>query len=434
MKLNHTLGNVLLIATVLLGTYRAQDQEEQSQIIDGIAAIVNDNLVLKSDVSQLVGMAAIRRNLDPVRDRDALLKMQEEILQSLIDQKIILEMAKLDSVEVEEKEVNQALDQQMESFVANAGSEERAEEMLGQSLKSFRREFWSDMKDRLITEKYQQQLMSSITVSKKEVVDFFDTYRDSIPAFPTMVKLRHLLVPVEPGEQSRRAALAKLDSIRQRILAGEPFEDLAERYSQDPGSSQNGGSLGLVRRGSLVPEFETVAFTLPVGEISAPVESPFGYHLIQTQEKMGDKIRVRHILLTPQITKEDESRAYHYALSLKDSAQTLDNFIALVKRYSQDEKTKDIGGDLGWVNPENSPIPEIAQVVSLLELNQCSRPVRSSFGYHLLWLEGVKPGGKPNLKDHWPEIETMALNQKRMEWYTKWISAARERIFIQIPQ
>jgi peptidyl-prolyl cis-trans isomerase SurA len=432
MKSIRTLGNILLVTTALLGTYHAQ--EEQSQIIDGIAAIVNDNLVLKSDVSQLVGMAALRRNLDPVQDRDALLKMQEEILQSLIDQKIILEMAKLDSVEVEEKEVNQALDQQMESFVANAGSEARAEELLGQSLKSFRREFWSDMKDRLITEKYQQQLMSSITISKKEVMDFFKTYRDSISDFPTMVKLRHLLVPVKPGERSRRKALAKLDSIRQRILAGEPFEDLAERYSQDPGSSQNGGSLGLVRRGSLVPEFESVAFTLPAGEISTPVESPFGYHLIQTQEKMGDKIRVRHILITPQITEEDESRAYSYALSLKDSAETLDDFIALVKRYSEDEKTKDIGGDLGWINPKNSPIPEIAQVVNLLELNQCSRPVRSSFGYHLFWLEGVKPGGKPNLKDHWPEIEAMALNQKRMEWYSKWISDARERIFIQIPQ
>jgi len=432
MKFIHSLGKFFFIMTALLGTYQAQ--EEQSQIIDGIAAIVNDNLVLRSDVSQLVGMAAIRRNLDPVRDQATLLKMQEEILQSLIDQKIILEMAKLDSVEVEEKEVNQALDQQMESFVANAGSEARAEEMLGQSLKSFRREFWSDMKDRLITEKYQQQLMSSITISKKEVVDFFNTYRDSIPDFPTMVKLRHLLVPVKPGERSRRNALAKLDSIRQRILAGEAFEDLAERYSQDPGSSQNGGSLGLVRRGSLVPEFESVAFTLPVGEISTPVESPFGYHLIQTQEKMGDKIRVRHILITPQITEEDESRAYRYALGLMDSARTLDDFINLVKRYSEDEKTKDIGGDLGWINPKNSPIPEIAQVINLLELNQCSRPVRSSFGYHLFWLEGIKPGGKPNLKDHWPEIEAMALNQKRMEWYSKWISDARERIFIQIPE
>ena len=406
--------------------------QNQDMPIDGIAAIVGENIILKSDVSQVVGMTALQRGLDVSKDRAILEKLQEDVLGSLIDQKVILEMAKLDSIEVAEKDVERALEQQIETFIMRAGTEKMAETMLGQSLNDFRREYWYDMRDRLITEQYQQQLIMSVNINRENVVNFFTSYKDSLPRFPVTMKIRHLLIRIKPSEKSRSDAEKKINTVRERILSGESFSALAEIYSADPGSKNNGGSLGYIRRNQMVKEFETIAFTQKINMLSEPVETSFGFHILETTEKSGEKIKVRHILISPAITEEDETNTYNYAMMLRDSSKSLASFKKLVTKYSDDEPTKKIGGDLGWITPTNSPIPAIAEVLGLLEKDECSRPVKSDLGYHLLWVEAVKPGGRPSLETHWVEIEEIALNHKRMEYFQEWVEAARTNIFIDI--
>ena len=406
--------------------------QNQDMPIDGIAAIVGENIILKSDVSQVVGMTALQRGLDVSKDRAILEKLQEDVLGSLIDQKVILEMAKLDSIEVAEKDVERALEQQIETFIMRAGTEKMAETMLGQSLNDFRREYWYDMRDRLITEQYQQQLIMSVNINRENVVNFFTSYKDSLPRFPVTMKIRHLLIRIKPSEKSRSDAEKKINTVRERILSGESFSALAEIYSADPGSKNNGGSLGYIRRNQMVKDFETIAFTQEINMLSEPVETSFGFHILETTEKSGEKIKVRHILISPAITEEDETNTYNYAMMLRDSSKSLASFKKLVTKYSDDEPTKKIGGDLGWITPTNSPIPAIAEVLGLLEKDECSRPVKSDLGYHLLWVEAVKPGGRPSLETHWVEIEEIALNHKRMEYFQEWVEAARTNIFIDI--
>ena len=422
----------LLICVLIIFSFIVCEDKDNSIFVDGVAAIVGEHVILKSDVAQLVNFAAAQQRLNPAVDVEKLLFLQNEVLRSIVDQKIMLEMAAVDSIEVEDKEIERALEQQIEMFVAQSGSEERAEEQLGQSLKTFRREFWYEMKDRLTTERYQQMLINKISVTRDEVERFFTTNKDSLPIFPFMVKMRHLLILIKAGTESQNLSYNKISEIRKKIIDGESFSELATLYSQDPGSRQNGGSLGYVRRGSLVPDFESVAFSQDVGFISEIVETPFGYHLIETEEKRGEKIKVRHILLVPEIAEEDESLSYRFALTLKDSASSLETFKRLVADHSKDVQTKEIGGDLGWINPNNSPIPEISQIISLLDIGVCSLPVRTEQGYHLFWVDAFRQGGRPDLGMHWPEIENMALNHKRANWYGDWIVAARERFFIQI--
>ena len=121
------------------------------QYIDGVAAIVEEHIVLKSDLAQMVNMAAIQNKINPQTNPEQLIKLQNSVIESMINQKIMLEMAEIDSITVEEKEVDQALDQQIEMLIAQAGGEERAEEALGQSISDFRRELWYHMKDRLVS-------------------------------------------------------------------------------------------------------------------------------------------------------------------------------------------------------------------------------------------------------------------------------------------
>ena len=406
----------------------------QQQHIDGVAAIVGENIILKSDVSQVVGMTALQQGLDVSKDVDVLMKLQEGVLSSLIDQKVILEMAKLDSIEIADKDVENALDQQVENFILRAGSEDVAETMLGQSLSDFRREFWYDMRDRLITEQYQQQLIMSVNINRVGVFNFYEEYKDSLPDFPIKMKIRHLLTRIKPGEESKKNALFEIKQIRDRILNGELFSGLAKAFSDDPGSKNNGGSLGYIRRNQMVKEFETKAYTQEINSISEPIETVFGYHILETTEKSGEKIKVRHILISPEITEKDESLAYKYAMSLRDSSTSLNKFKKLVLEKSEDDQTQKIGGDLGWITPNNSPIPEISEVLGLLEVGECSRPVKTSFGYHLLWLEEVRPGGKPSLDLHWTEIEEIALNHKRMIFFKDLVSEARNKFFVNINQ
>ena len=174
------------------------------QYIDGVAAIVEDHIILKSDLIQMVNMAAIQNKIDPRTAPDAFIQLQSSVIQSMVDQKIMLEMAEIDSIVVDEKEVNQALDQQIQMLVAQAGGESQAEAALEQPIKDFRREFWYDMQDRMISERYQQQLLSAVVVTRSEVKQFYKTYKDSLPALPMMAKVRHLQVPIKPGAAAKR--------------------------------------------------------------------------------------------------------------------------------------------------------------------------------------------------------------------------------------
>jgi len=402
------------------------------QYVDGVAAVIEDHIILKSDLAQMVNMAAIQNKIDPRVNPEAFVQLQHSVVQSMVDQKIMLEMAELDSIVVEEKEVNQALDQQIQMLVSQAGGEESAEAMLGQPIKEFRREYWYDMQDKMISERYQQQLLSSISVTRSDVKEFYKTYRDSLPVLPLKVKVSHLLIPIHPSKEAKDNTYNFLSDLKTQIENGADFGELAKLHSLDPGSKNNNGELGWVNRGSLVKSFETAAFTIDLGKISDPIETDFGYHILETLEKQGDKIRVRHILMSPAITQSDQKVAFELGEALADSIETLADFKRMVKKYSTDKTTSEIGGDLGWIDPNNYSVPEIGQAINIIEMGKCSPPINSSVGFHLLWVDDIKKGGRPNLTDHWSDVESMALNKKKMEWYQGWIEKARDKFFIKV--
>ena len=418
---------------LLLFSFSLLFSQNNSLYVDGVAAVVENKIVLKSDLNQMVNMVALQQRIDPNQNRPQYLKLREVVLSSMIDQKILLEMAEEDTtIEISEKEVDAALDQQIENILLQAGGETAAEKMLGQSIKSFRSEFWFEMKDKIVSEKYQQKMLAKIIATKEDVFSFYKTYKDSLPVFPLEAKIRHILIKTEPSDNIKKEAVNLLKEIKNRILSGESFGELAQSFSMDPGSKKNGGELGWVKRGSLLKNFEERVFTIKTNTISDPVETEVGYHILEVFERKGNSARVRHILISPQTTKKDEALAFSFAEKIKDSCLTVNDFKKYSKKYSKDTQTADIGGDLGWIIPKTYPIQEIGQAVSIIKIGVCSSPVNSSYGFHLLWLEKIKPGGKPNLKNHWAKIETIALNNKKMKWYENWIKNVKNNYYIKI--
>ena len=240
------------------------------------------------------------------------------------------------------------------------------------------------------------------------------------------------MIKPEPSDSIKKETLSFLNKIKDQITKGDDFGALAEKHSMDPGSKKKGGDLGWVKRGSLLKNFEEVAFTIKPKSVSDPIKTEVGYHILEVLERKGNKARVRHLLISPQTSKKDEEFAFSFALSLRDSISTVDVFKSFAKKHSKDYQTSEIGGDLGWVVPSTYPIKEIGQAIGLIDLKECSPPINTSFGFHLLWLEKIKSGGKPNLDSHWPKIEMMALNNKKMNWYENWLKDVKHKFYVRI--
>ena len=400
-------------------------------LVDGIAAIVGQHVILKSDVAQLVQMTAMEQRLDPRTNVKELEELQSRVVESLINQKLILEIAEVESIEVEDREVDQAVEQYIAQSVAQAGSEERLEGMLGKRLSELRREWWPDMREQLIAERYQGQLFGDVVVTRDETVVFYNKFKDSLRTVPTSYNASHIYLPIKPGEESLGLAFSLADSLRGAIVLGSDFSRLAETFSEDPGSAKQGGVLGFVGRGTLVPVYERIAYSLKPGEISPVVKTEFGYHVIETVEILGDKINTRHILITPKASPKDEDRIYSKALAIKDSIETIKDFSLFAKKYSEDVSTKDSGGRLGWIDSERFPVEAIKLVLPELGVSICSTPITAEEGFHLLFISEVREGGKPSLKTHWAEIEGLAMAEKKNDRFQDWLIKASSTIYVE---
>ena len=403
---------------------------QQNVLLDKVAAVVDDKIVLLSDVvlaaNALAAQESVNPSLSPKKYNDLLLKASE----SMIEQLVIIKMAEVDSVTVLEKDVEKALERQIDNIISQSGGKEAAEQVLGKKISDFKRSYRDDMEGKLVAEKYTNQLTMDIKITRPEVESFFSIYKDSIPSFPTEHKVRHILFEIKPSDKSIEETKNIALSIIQEIKDGMTFESAAKKYSEDPGSKESGGYLGIVSRGTFVKEFEKAAFTLELNKISEPVQTTFGFHIIEVLERSGEKVGVRHILIKTKTTDEDKEKTYQKSLVTYQKIKTKDNFITSALDYSNDESTKENGGYLGWIDAEYYQVKELASVIKNIESNVCSAPILTNFGYHLLWIDEIKEGGPPNLQSNWTELEGMALNKKKSDWYSNWITEIKTKVYI----
>ena len=403
---------------------------QQNILLDKVAAVVDDKIVLLSDVVLAANALAAQENvnpsINPKKYNDLLLKASE----SMIEQLVIIKIAEVDSVTVLEKDVEKALERQIDNIISQSGGKEAAEQVLGKKISDFKRSYKDDMEGKLIAEKYTNQLTMNIQITRPEVESFFVAYKDSIPSFPTEHKVRHILFEIKPSDKSIEETKNIALSIINEIKNGMTFEDAAQKYSEDPGSKESGGYLGIVPRGTFVKEFEKAAFTLELNKISEPVQTSFGFHIIEVLERSGEKVGVRHILIKTKTTDEDKERTYQKSLEVYQKIKTKDNFITSALDYSNDESTKENGGYLGWIDANYYQVEELSAVIKNIEKNICSAPILTDFGYHLLWIDEIKKGGPPNLEKNWTELESMALNKKKSDWYSNWILEIKTKVYI----
>ena len=405
-------------------------EAQQEILLDRVASVVEDKIVLLSDVVLAANAVAAQQQINPNTNPVAYQKLLESSRESMVEQLLIIEMAEQDSVEILDKDVDKALDQQIENIISQTGSKEQAEAALGKKISDFKRSYRDDMKGKLLAEKYTSSLTASIGVSRGDVLDFFNTYKDSIPSFPTLYKTHHILLEIKPSKESDDESLQKAQSIREEILGGLNFNEAAKKYSADPGSKDQGGNLGYVPRGTFVKEFDRAVFTVEKNVLTEPIKTQYGYHLIEVLERTGEKVLSRHILIRTETTDLDKRKTYDTINDIKNDINNFEEFSEAALKYSDDKTSNSNKGFLGMIDLDYYQVPELRQEIKNIEIKTVSNPISTDFGYHLIWVDEVKEGGPPNLNSNWLDLEKMALNKKKSDWYNNWINEIKSNFYI----
>ena len=406
-----------------------------------IAAVVNKEAILASDVDEQTKDAAERMNIDPA-DTSTYNKLRGDVLGQLIEKQVLLTEATRQGITVTDAEVTQAVDREIQGLKQRIGSEADYQAALAREKTTeadLRKRYTPGVKEQLLISRLVgKEVQSKTTVTDAEVKGYFEAHRDSIGQKPEELRMAHILIAFEPDTSQIRRAHARADSLRDLIVRKKvPFEDVAQRFSDDP-SSRVGGDLGTFGRGDMVAEFEEVAFKLKPMEISMPVRTRFGFHIIQVMEHFAktdsteERVHARHVMVQAKPTPGDEERARLRALALRDSILTKGaDFAAVARKFSADTATKDSGGVLGSV-----PVPALPQnlrePLSGLAVGEVSVPFKRDAGYHLFKVLGRTPQTAYKYEDIKDDLRQVVLNKKLEESYRRWYDRVRKSVNVEV--
>ncbi|MCX6152322.1 MAG: peptidylprolyl isomerase [Ignavibacteriales bacterium] len=417
---------LLIFTLILIANIYAQEA------LDKIVAVVDNEIILQSELDFQTSLLASQQRIDASKPN-----VKKQILNSMIEEKLLYAKAKLDSISVTDDEVSRQVDYRIEMFVQQYGSKEKVEQVYGMSIEKIKRELRDDVQKYLMAESLKQKMFGMMDATRREVEEFYNDYKDSLGLIQEKYKLAHIFINPKAGEKVKQNAKERALAILDSIKAGKDFAEMAKKYSEDPGSAVQGGDLGFTKRGRLVPEFESAAFSLADGQLSEPVESVFGFHIIQLVERKGESIHSRHILIKIKEDADADLKAIEQLNDIKDSVRVgKQSFEYYAKKYSDDKETAKLGGLLG--NLDLGQLDKtLLEIVGKLKVGEISFPKRMDlgqgiYGYHIVYLMTKTPEHKPNLEIDYNEIKQAAELHKQQKLYVNWMKELKQNIFWEI--
>jgi len=409
-----------------------------SQPIDGVIAVLDNNIILRSELeNQIVYLKSSGEKDDGT--------LRCRTFEDMLSNKLLLSKAQLDSLSVTEDQVESELNRRIESFIQYFGSIAKLEENYRKSLIELKIELRPEIKELLLVEQQKSKITEDVSITPKEVVEYYNSIpKDSLPYLPSEVILNHIVIIPPISDKNKKEAKDKLEDIRNQILHEKmKFAEMAKAYSMD-GSSQQGGYLGEFTRGKMVPQFEEVVYNLRDGEVSEVFETDFGFHIVQLHKRLGETVSASHILIRPFRDKDDEVIAINRLKELKKMIATdTISFEKTASRHSDDPETKDCGGCI--TNPQTGeyriPIDaldaELFFKVDKLKENEISEPMEiilrdGTKAFHIVKLKKKYLPHTANLKDDYQKIHRAALELKKENAIEKWFDTARRQVYIDI--
>ena len=413
---------ITLLIVLLCTTLLAEE-------VDEIAAVVGNETILKSEVKgfyeQWMSASQQPSNIT-----------QDDILQMLINEKLILEKAKQEGIVAQDAEIEMRLEQVINNLQAQFSSPEQfllALQNEGLTLEELKEQYREEISKQIIKETIlNQEVFSKISISEYEKRNFYQTHIDSLPPRPEVVKIGQIVIKPEVSQKSLDEALKKIKDIKSQLDMNGDFEELAKKYSECP-TADNGGDLGYFARGDMVKPFEDVAFSLNVGEISEPVKTQFGYHLIRVDDKRDGEVHAHHILIRAEATKQDtieaKQKINEIYKELKDGA----DFIKLAEQYSDTTGVeKEFKIIQEYPVSQLEKIPYFGDMIKALKENEYSEVVEIEGSYYIFKNFGYVEPRPYEYDEISQQIENLALEQKRQNALEKWLQDLRKEIFVKV--
>lgn len=423
------------ICLIFIGTVSGQEKVEN---IDKIIARANDFILLKSDL-EYAYQGFLASGEQPQGDAKC------KILLDLVKNKIVLAKADLDSIYAEPAEVSAELERRMAYFLSQAGGKEKLEDHLGKTVDQLKTELRSQVEEQLVLQKVKGEIAALVNIRPRDVRKYFKTEIAAAPPFlPLEVVVGQIVKYGQVSKTQKETVIEQLTDIKAQILAGADFGTLAARYSQDFSNANQGGELGWYNRGELAPEFESTALTMELNEISDPIETEFGFHLIQLLDRKGKRFLTRHILIRPQSSDLDIEKSIEIMNEIRAkiiAGKT--TFQAVASEESDDRLTKANSGF--FKNPQNNSLylstdlldPDVFFVIDTMTVGNITKPIkyRTSDGKEAVRIVYYKDKIEPhyaNLEQDYEKIYSLVSAKKQQEALNDWIEVAIQEVFFNI--
>lgn len=432
------------VILILFGCWALWSQAQRPRnVVDEVIWVVGDDPIYLSDVEQA--------RLYAESEGQALENPYCTIPEQIAIQKLYLHQAEIDSITVSEGDIIRSADEIINRYIQNIGSKEGVEAVMHKSISQLREEFKRSQRDRMRIQREQQRITEKVAITPAEVREYFKNLpADSLPLIPTQVEVEIITAQPQPTRAEVERIENKLRSFADRVNSGETeFSTLARFYSQDPGSSRNGGEMDYMGRGQLVPEFANAAFSLSdPKKVSKIVKTEFGYHIIQLVDKRGDKVKVRHILLKPDIPADEfarqEAKLDSIATLIREHKLSFEDAATI---YSDDKDTRNNKGLMSYVNPEDGMLTarfqlkdlnqSIAQVIDTMKVGEISKAITmtNAKGQDVCAIVKLKAridAHRANLKEDFQKLRDVVYEKRCNEKLDEWIANKIKTTYVRI--
>jgi len=406
-----------------------------AELVDRMVAIVDDDPILLSDLEIAVAeeIYLMRMRGEEIPEDSALIdSLRRDVLERMIDRKVVVAKAKEMGIEISRTEVEDALDRWIKDMTEAAGSEEAFAAELqrqGLTLKELKLRYRKDIEEQLLVNRFMKQQFSDIEVSEGDVVHFYETKYDSIPELPAAVGLSHIIIVPRVDAEREQEAIRRIEHAHERITAGEPFETVAKDVSDDPLTRNNGGLIGTVMLDDLRKEIADIARQLKPGEVSKPVRTRYGFEIVKVDTVENDRYTLRHIFVRLEMTHDDTARALKLAEDIRSRALAGESFESLARQYSDDEQSRLNGGYLGEI--DISALDQVYRdAIDEMEPGDISDVIHTDQGFQILKLVSKGSRRKPSLDEARQWIRNFIEARRREQMFKEWLDEARQEVYV----
>ena len=407
--------------------------ETTRRLVDGIAAVVGDQIILESEVDEEFYVYQMRTGSSGMSP-DEMARVRTGIVREMIDEMLLVAMAHRDSVRLQPGELESEIDGRVAELVERHGSDEALDAALaeeGMTLSELKDAYSDEIERRLLAEKVvRREVHGSIDVTWREVEDYYTEHAEEVGQTPEAFLVAGIMVTPKVTEGAKQAAIDRMTEVSERLAAGEPFEDLAREYSDDA-SGASGGNLGSFRRGVMVPEFEDAVFAMKEGDVSGIIPTRFGFHVVEVLEATDNEVRARHILARVAPGPDDELRARATAESLRQRVLDGEDFAELASKRSDDHSTRATGGELGWFTLDNLA-PSFKDVVTGLSEGEVAEVTPGESGFYVLKLKEHNESRTASLDEVRENLKDYLFARKAEKAYTELIDRLSSEIFVDV--